>query len=172
MEVILLEKIHKLGELGDKVRVRAGYGRNFLIPQKRAVPATAENVEKFEAQRAELEKVQSDVLAAARARLAAMEDLAVTISAKAGPEGKLYGSIGTAEIAAAVSATGNELEKREVQLPDGALRELGEYEVMVHLHADAEALVKVNIVSEDAIPSAEADAVVADTSIELDDDTE
>jgi large subunit ribosomal protein L9 len=170
MEVILLEKIHKLGALGDKVRVRAGYGRNFLIPQKRAVPATAENIEKFEAQRAELEKAQSDVLAAANARLAAMVDLTVTITAKAGPEGKLYGSIGTAEIAAAVSATGNELEKREVQLPDGALRELGAYEVMVHLHADAEAPIKVNVVSEDAIPSAEADAVVADTGIDLDDD--
>tara|TARA_R110002096_G_scaffold3280_10_gene16315 strand:+ start:44 stop:565 length:522 start_codon:yes stop_codon:yes gene_type:complete len=170
MEVILLEKIHKLGALGDKVRVRAGYGRNFLIPQKRAVPATAENIEKFEAQRAELEKAQSDVLAAAQARLSAIVDLVVTITAKAGPEGKLYGSIGTAEIAAAVSATGNELEKREVQLPDGALRELGEYDVMVHLHADAEAPIKVNIVSEDAIPSADADAVVADTTIEPDDD--
>jgi len=151
MEVILLEKIHKLGELGDKVRVRAGYGRNFLIPQKHAVPATAENVEKFEAQRAELEKAQSDSLAAAQARIASMGELTVTIEAKAGTEGKLYGSIGTADIADAVSATGNTLEKREVRLPDGALRELGEHQVTVHLHADAETQITVNIITEDDV---------------------
>jgi large subunit ribosomal protein L9 len=154
MEVILLERIHKLGDLGDKVRVRAGYGRNFLIPQKRAVPATPQNVEKFEAQRAELEKVQMSALASAQARVEAMADTAVTISAKAGAEGKLYGSIGTAEIAAAVSATGNELEKREVRLPDGPLREVGVHNVTIHLHADAETQVTVTIVAEDETTTA------------------
>jgi large subunit ribosomal protein L9 len=154
MEVILLERIHKLGDLGDKVRVRAGYGRNFLIPQKRAVPATSQNVEKFEAQRAELEKVQMSALASAQARVEAMADTAVTISAKAGAEGKLYGSIGTAEIAAAVSATGNELEKREVRLPDGPLREVGVHNVTIHLHADAETQVTVTIVAEDETTTA------------------
>lgn len=157
MEVILLEKIHKLGELGDKVRVRAGYGRNFLIPQKRAVPATPENVEKFEAQRAELEKAQQSALVAAQARVEALTGTAVTITAKAGAEGKLYGSIGTAEIASAVSATGNELEKREVRLPNGPLREVGEHEVTIHLHADAETLVMVKIVAEDEISTGTAD---------------
>lgn len=149
MEVILLEKIHKLGELGDKVRVRAGYGRNFLIPQKRAVPANQENVEKFESQRAELEKVQSSALSAAQIRIDALGGVEVVIAAKAGTEGKLYGSIGTADIAEAVRATGNELEKREVRLPDGPLREVGDYEVTVHLQADAETTVTVHVVAEE-----------------------
>ncbi len=149
MEVILLEKIHKLGDRGDKVRVRAGYGRNFLIPQKRAVPATQQNIEKFEAQRADLEKAQSDALSVAQRRIEGMADLSVTIAAKAGAEGKLYGSIGTADIAAAISATGNDLEKREVRLPDGPLRELGEHSVTLHLQADAETSVMVCVVTED-----------------------
>ena len=149
MDVILLEKIHRLGELGDKVRVRAGYGRNYLIPQKRAVPATPENVEKFESQRAELEKAQSNALAAANGRLASFEEFEITVIAKAGTEGKLYGSIGTAEIAEAVIATGNDLEKREVRLPDGALREIGAHRVVLHLHADAETTITVNIVAEE-----------------------
>jgi len=149
MEVILLEKIHRLGDLGDKVRVRPGYGRNYLIPQKRAVPATTENVKKFESQRAELEKAQSNALAAANARLEAFEEFSVTVTAKAGTEGKLYGSIGTAEIAEAVIAAGNNLEKREVRLPDGALREVGEHRVVLHLHADAETTITVNIVEEE-----------------------
>jgi large subunit ribosomal protein L9 len=149
MEVILLEKIHRLGGLGDKVRVRAGYGRNYLIPQKRAVPATAENVEKFEGQRAELEKAQSTALAAANGRLESFNDFAVTVTAKAGTEGKLYGSIGTAEIAEAVIATGNKLEKREVRLPDGPLRDVGDHQVVIHLHADAETTITVSIVAEE-----------------------
>ena len=149
MEVVLLEKIHKLGELGDKVTVRPGYGRNYLIPQKRAVPASPDNIEKFEAQRAELERVQSDAHAAALARSEAISGVSVTITAKAGTEGKLYGSIGTAEIAAAVTATGNQLEKREVRLPDGPLRELGEHSVNVHLHADTEASITVEILADD-----------------------
>lgn len=151
MEVILLEKIHKLGNLGDKVRVRAGYGRNYLIPQKRAVPATPDNVEKFEAQRGALELAQADARAAAQARVDAIADLTVTISAKAGDEGKLYGSIGNVEIAAAISAAGGKIDKREVRLLNGPLREIGEHQVTVHLHADVETLVTVQLVAEDAI---------------------
>ncbi|MDA0823212.1 MAG: 50S ribosomal protein L9 [Proteobacteria bacterium] len=151
MEVILLEKIHRLGQLGDKVRVRAGYGRNYLIPQRRAVPATAENVEKFESQRAELEKAQSSTLAAALSRVEKLSGLEVTVSAKAAAEGKLYGSIGAAEIAEAVGATGNQLEKREIRLPDGPIRDVGTHIVTVHLHADAETTITVVVVSEDAV---------------------
>jgi len=151
MEVILLEKIHKLGNLGDKVRVRAGYGRNYLIPQKRAVPATPDNVEKFEAQRGALELAQADARTAAQARVDAIADLTVMISAKAGDEGKLYGSIGNVEIAAAISAAGGKIDKREVRLLNGPLREIGEHQVTVHLHADVETLVTVQLVAEDAI---------------------
>ncbi|MFT4581055.1 MAG: large subunit ribosomal protein L9 [Gammaproteobacteria bacterium] len=150
MEVILLEKIHRLGQLGDKVRVRAGYGRNYLIPQKRAVPATAENIEKFEGQRAELEKAQSSSLAAALARVEKLSVVEVTVSANASAEGKLYGSIGAAEISDAVGATGNQLEKREIRLPDGPIRDVGTHIVTVHLHADAETTVTVIVESEDA----------------------
>ena len=107
MEVVLLEKIQNLGDLGETVKVKPGFGRNYLIPQKKAVPATPENVEKFEAQRAELEKAQADALSAAQARAAGLEEFAVQIAAKVGSEGKLYGSIGTAEIASAVSAAGH-----------------------------------------------------------------
>lgn len=151
MEVILLEKIHKLGNLGDKVRVRAGYGRNYLIPQKRAVPATPDNIEKFEAQRGALELAQADARTVAQARVDAIADLTVTISAKAGDEGKLYGSIGNVEIAAAISAAGGKIDKREVRLLNGPLREIGEHQVTVHLHADVETLVTVQLVAEDAI---------------------
>ncbi len=149
MEVVLLEKILNLGELGEKVKVKPGFGRNFLIPQKKAVPATPENVEKFEAQRAELEKAQADALKAAEARAAALNEFAVTIAAKAGTEGKLYGSIGTAEIATAITEAGQQVEKREVRLPEGALREIGEHEVSLHFHTDVDVIVKVNIVADE-----------------------
>ena len=150
MEVILLEKIHRLGNLGDKVSVRPGYGRNFLIPNRKAVPATAENIAKFEEQRAELERVQADALGRANARAAQLNEMAVTIAAKAGAEGKLFGSVGTGDIAEALVALGAECEKREVRLPDGPLREVGEYEVEIHLHPDVNATVKVTVVNEDA----------------------
>ena len=149
MEVVLLEKIQNLGELGDTVKVKPGFGRNYLIPQKKAVPATAENVEKFEAQRAELEKAQAEVLKAAQDRAAALNEFRVQIAAKVGSEGKLYGSIGTAEIADAVSAAGHELEKREVRLPEGAIRETGEHAVGLHFHADVDIEIVVDIVAED-----------------------
>jgi len=149
MEVILLEKIRKLGALGDQVRVRPGYGRNYLIPQGKAVPATKDNIEKFEARRSELEQAQADVLASATARAEKLDGLSVTLTRKAAAEGKLYGSVGPADIAEAVTAAGVELSKREVTLPEGPLRVTGEYELGVHLHADVDATVKVQIVAEE-----------------------
>jgi large subunit ribosomal protein L9 len=157
MEVILLEKIQNLGELGDKVRVKSGYGRNYLLPQKKAVRATPDNIEKFEAQRAELEKAQAAGMVSADRRAEQLRDLAVTVAAKAGPEGKLYGSVGTADIAAAINAAGHELEKHEVRLPSGPLRELGEHAVGLHLHADVDVTVNVTIIADDAEPVVSAD---------------
>jgi large subunit ribosomal protein L9 len=150
MEVILLEKIHNLGKLGDKVRVRAGYGRNFLIPRKKAVPATGDNITKFEAQRIELERAQADAHGAAVARAAALENVEVTILAKAGTEGRLYGSVATTEICAALAAAGHVVEKREVRLPTGPLRALGRYDLDVHLHADVNARIAVVVVADEA----------------------
>jgi len=150
MEVILLEKIRKLGGLGDQVRVKPGYGRNFLIPQGKAVPATSENIAKFEARRAELERAQTDALGAAQARAARIHDLTVKLVRKAGAEGKLYGSVGTTDIAEALTeASGVEVTRKEVLLPEGPLRVTGEYEIQVHLHADVDATIKVEVVAEE-----------------------
>ena len=148
MDVILLEKIANLGNLGDKVNVKGGYARNFLVPQGKATAATAANVEAFEARRAELEKQAAEKKAQADARAAKLAELTVTIAANSGDEGKLFGSIGTRDIAEAVSAAGVELDKSEVRLPNGALRNTGEYDVEVHLHTDVEATVKVVVVAE------------------------
>ena len=148
MEVILLEKIGKLGNLGDKVAVKAGFGRNYLVPQGKAVPATAANVEKFEARRAELEAAAAEKLAAAQARAEALEGLNVSIVSKAGDEGKLFGSIGTKDIADAITAAGAEVEKSEVRLPEGALRHTGEFEVAIQLHPEVTATVKLTVVAE------------------------
>lgn len=148
MEVILLEKIGKLGNLGDKVSVKAGYGRNFLVPQGKAVPATEANVAKFEERRAELEAAAAEALAAANARAEALNEKEVTIVSKAGDEGKLFGSIGTKDIADAVTAAGAEVEKSEVRLPEGALRHTGEFEVAIQLHPEVTATIKLAIVAE------------------------
>ncbi len=150
MEVILLEKIRNLGDLGDKVSVAAGYGRNFLMPQGKAVAATKANIEEFEARRAELEKQAAEILAAAEARAEKLNGLTLTIAANAGDEGKLFGSIGTKDIADAATAEGVELEKAEVRMPHGAIRNTGEYEYEVQLHSDVVASIKVNVVAEDA----------------------
>ncbi len=149
MDVILLEKIKNLGNLGDKVKVRAGYGRNYLIPHGKAVSATSANLEKFEARRAELEKVQAEHLQKAQTRAEQLNKVSVTIARKAGAEGKLFGSVGTIDISEAVKATGNELAKHEIRLPDGPFRTIGEFEVNVHLHADVEATVKIHIIAEE-----------------------
>ena len=149
MEVILLENISKLGKLGDTVNVKAGFGRNYLIPQGKAVYATADNVAQFEARRAELEAAAATTLAAAETRAEAINALGlVTISAVAGDEGKLFGSVGTRDIADAISALGCEVDKSEVRLPDGPMRELGEYEIDIQVHGDVTAMVAVAVVAE------------------------
>jgi len=149
MEVILLENISNLGGLGDKVDVKAGFGRNYLIPQGKAVPATEDAVAKFEARRAELEAAAADSLAAAEARAATLNEMQlVTIPANAGEEGKLFGSIGTRDVADAVTAAGVAIDKSEVRLPEGALRELGEYEINVQVHGDVTAIIALAVVPE------------------------
>ncbi len=148
MQVILLEKIEKLGELGQQVNVRPGFGRNYLIPSKKAVPATPENAEKFEAQRAELEKAQTDTLARAQARAETLNTLELTLARKVVDDERLYGSVGVGDIADAAQAAGGELTKHEVRLPDGPFRALGEYEVELRLHADISARLKLKIIAE------------------------
>lgn len=148
MNVILLEKVHNLGDLGDQVNVKSGFGRNFLIPQGKAVSATPENVSKFEARRAELEKAAAEKLAAAEARKASLEGVEISIAHKAGDEGKLFGSVGTADIAQAISAAGVEVAKSEVRLPEGVLRNVGDFEIDVELHSDVVASVKLAIIPE------------------------
>jgi large subunit ribosomal protein L9 len=148
MKLILLQKVVNLGGLGDKVDVKPGYGRNFLVPYGKAVPATAANVAAFEAKRAEYEAKADAVLAAAQARLAGLEGASVTITANASTEGKLFGSVGARDIAEAFTAAGHKLEKSEVIMSEGAFRRIGEFEVTVHLHADVETKVKVTIVAE------------------------
>lgn len=149
MEIILLDKVANLGSLGDKVDVKAGYARNYLVPQQKAVPATKKNVEFFEARRAELEAKLADVLDTAKARAEKINSLAtVTIASKAGDEGKLFGSIGTRDIAQAVTAAGVEVAKSEVRLPNGVLRTVGEHEVHFQVHSDVFAKLNVNIIAE------------------------
>ncbi len=145
MDIILLQKVDNLGDLGDKVHVKNGYGRNFLIPSGKAVPATEENLKVFEARRAELEKEAAGKLAAAEARKAQLDGLAISVNCKSGDEGRLFGSVGTSDIAKAVSDAGQQLEKREVLLPNGPFRVTGEYEVDIHLHADVNATIKLTI---------------------------
>ena len=147
MELILLEKIANLGNLGDKVKVKSGYGRNFLLPQGKATPATAANVAAFEERRAELERLAAEKRAHAEARAEQLNELEVTITATAGDEGKLFGSIGTADIADALTASGLEVAKSEVRLPNGTIRQTGEYDVVVVLHTDAQAVIKLIVVA-------------------------
>jgi len=149
MEIILLEKVHKLGALGDRVNVKPGFGRNYLIPSGKAVSATADNVAKFDARRAELEKQQQEAMAEATARAEKLNNVTVSIARKAGEEGKLFGSVGTADISEAVTATGVELSKQEIRLPEGPIRSVGEIELDVQLHADITATIKVNVVAEE-----------------------
>jgi len=150
MDLILLQKVTNLGNLGDKVKVKPGYGRNFLVPQGKAVPATAANVAEFEAKRAEYEAKAKASLDGAEGRKAKLEDATVTIAANASTEGKLYGSVGPRDIAEALTAAGMPVEKSEVVMGEGPLRNIGEYDVLVHLHADVETTVKVVIVAEAA----------------------
>jgi large subunit ribosomal protein L9 len=149
MEVILLEKVHKLGDLGDQVKVKPGFGRNYLIPSGKAVSATTENITKFDARRAELEKQQQEASATATVRAEKLNAVSVSIARKAGAEGKLFGSVGTIDIAETVTETGVELAKHEIRLPEGPIRSIGEFELTVQLHADVSATIKVSVVPEE-----------------------
>ena len=148
MELILLQKVTNLGALGDKVKVKPGYGRNYLVPQGKAVPATAENVAAFEAKRAEYEAKAKSIHDDAEARKAKLEGASVTIKANASTEGKLFGSVGPRDIADAFTAAGLPLEKSEVVMGEGAFRNVGEYEVVAKLHADVETTLKVVVEAE------------------------
>lgn len=148
MDLILLEKIQNVGDLGDVVKVKAGYARNYLVPQGKAAPATKENIAHFEARRAELEAVAQDKLGKAQARQAALKELLVEITANASEEGNLYGSIGPREIAIAVTDLGHEVNKSEVIMGEGPIRTVGEFEVPLQLHTDVEVIIKVVVIPE------------------------
>jgi large subunit ribosomal protein L9 len=149
MEVILLQKVANLGNIGDRVKVRSGFGRNYLLPQGKATLATRDNIARFEARRAELEKAAREHLVSATERAEAMKDFKLTIHAKAGTEGKLFGSIGTADIAEACQKSGFKVERSEVRMPSGPLRSVGEHVVNLHLHADVDLPLHVTIVAEE-----------------------
>ena len=148
MEVILLDKIGKLGGLGDKVTVKPGYGRNYLVPYGLAVPATKDNVAAFEAQRAELEAQAAERKAEAESRAEQLNDIELSLVSKAGDEGKLFGSIGPRDLADAISSSGIEVSKSEVRMPLGPIRQTGEYDIALHLHAEVDATVRVVVVAE------------------------
>ena len=145
MEIILLEKIANLGAMGEKVNVKPGYGRNYLIPQGKAAAATAENIADYEARRVELEKASADALTAAQARREELLDKVITIASHAGEEGKLFGSVGTADIAHALTEGGTAVERHEVRLPEGAFRVIGEHDVLIQLHTDVAVTIKLLI---------------------------
>jgi len=149
MDVILLTKVANLGDIGDRVKVKSGYGRNFLLPEGKATLATPANVAKFEARRSELEKIAKDQLAAAQGRAAALEGFTLRIAAKAGSEGKLFGSVGTTDIAEACTAQGHKVARSEVRLPNGPIRTVGDHQVVLHLHTDIDVQLPVTISAED-----------------------
>ncbi|HPQ94367.1 MAG: 50S ribosomal protein L9 [Thiothrix sp.] len=153
MDVILLKKVDNLGVLGNVVSVRSGYARNFLIPTGRAKMATRENMAEFEQRRAELEQAAAEIMVEAEARRAKLQDMVLTIKAKAGSEGKLYGSVTNIEIAEAINAAGIAVERREIRMPDGPLRQTGDYEVQLHLHTDVDATIRV-VVEEEEVSAA------------------
>ena len=149
MDVILLQKVANLGTIGDRVKVKSGYGRNFLLPSGRATLATLANVARFEVRRAELEKLAGVELGSAQQRADSLRDFRLTITAKAGSEGKLFGSVGTSDIAEACTAAGYKVNRSEVRLPTGSIRAIGEHQVTVHLHTDVEIALTVIIVAEE-----------------------
>ncbi len=149
MEIILLERIDRLGGLGDRVNVRPGFARNYLLPKGKAKLATAENIAEIEARRAELENHEAEVLAAARARAEQLDGLEVSITAKSGGEGKLFGSITNANITEAINEKGIEIEKSEIRMPEGPIRVAGEYEIDIHLHAEVNSIIKLEVIAEE-----------------------
>lgn len=148
MEIILLEKVQNLGDLGEKVNVKAGFGRNFLIPAGKAIPATEANTAKFEARRAELEKMAAEKLAVAQARADKLAEISITITRKASDEGKLFGSVSNADMADAITEAGVEVTKADVRMPDGAIRTTGEFDIALHFHTDVDAKLTVTVVAE------------------------
>ena len=148
MQIILLEKIANLGSLGDQVTVRPGYARNYLFPQGKAVPATKANVEQFETRRQELEAQAEGRLVAALSRKEKIEETELSVAVKAGDEGKLFGSLGNRDVADLATAAGLELSKAEVRLPEGPIRQVGEYDIQIQLHAEVEASLKLHVVAE------------------------
>lgn len=148
MEVILLEKVANLGNLGDKVTIKSGYGRNYLVPQGKAVAATAKKIAEFEVRRAELEKAAAEKLLAAQSRAADLAKLTIVIAHKAGDEGRLFGSVGTQAIAEAITAAGVDVAKHEVRLPEGVIRHVGSYDIDIHLHTDVNATMSIQITAE------------------------
>lgn len=156
MQVILLQRVVNLGKLGETVDVKAGYGRNYLIPQGKALPANEANIAKFETRRAELEALEAEELSAANARAEALADVNVIMRAKSGDEGKLFGSIGARDIADALTKSGLEVDRSEVKMPEGAFRQIGEYKVTIQLHHDISTDILVTILSEDT-PTADED---------------
>ena len=149
MEIILLQKVANLGNIGDRVKVKSGYGRNFLLPKGKATLATADNIAKFESRRAEIEKAAKVDLDAAKARAAKLEGFKLTLTARAGGEGKLFGSVGTTDIAEGVSQAGHAIERSEVRLPNGPIRQAGEHTVQLHLHTDLTIDLPVVIIGEE-----------------------
>jgi large subunit ribosomal protein L9 len=149
MEVILLQKVASLGDIGDKVKVKPGYGRNYLLPQGKAALATPANLAKFEERRAELEKLAADDLSSAKLRSGQLEDFRLRLTAKAGSEGKIFGSIGTSDIAEALSAAGIRVERSEVRLYSGPIRVVGEHHVKLHLHSDVVVDLPVDVIGEE-----------------------
>ncbi|HJO36711.1 MAG: 50S ribosomal protein L9 [Pseudomonadota bacterium] len=145
MEVILLERLENLGDLGERVNVKSGYARNFLIPKRKAVPATAERIAEFETRRADLEAAAAQLREQAQARADQLEGLRLTLSARSAGENRLYGSISTVEIAEAAQAEGAQIERKEIRLPEGAIREAGEHEVEIYLHPDVSATILVEV---------------------------
>ncbi|PTY36138.1 50S ribosomal protein L9 [Saccharospirillum sp. MSK14-1] len=148
MEVILLEKVGKMGVLGDTVNVKGGYARNYLVPQGKAVPATKDNIKYFEERRAELEKAEAEKLAAAQQRAEKLAEIEVTVAANAGDEGKLFGSIGPRDVADLITAAGVEVSKAEVRMPEGPIRATGEYNIAIQVHPDVDAEVHIIVVPE------------------------
>jgi len=149
MEIILMQKVANLGNIGDRVKVKAGYGRNFLLPQGKATLATAANIAKFEARRAEFEKAAKEELSNAQARAAKLDGIKLQLTAKAGGEGKLFGSIGTTDVAEALRKAGHTVERSQVRMPNGPIRQAGEHVVQLHLHTDVNVDLPLIIVGEE-----------------------
>lgn len=148
MQVILNEKIHKLGDLGECVNVKAGYARNYLMPQGKAIQATKVNIALFETRRSELEKIAAEKLKVAEKEAASLAEVVLEISAKAGESGKLFGSIGTRDVAEALATQGVKVDRQMIRMPEGVLRELGEYDITLHLHTDVDVTIQVKVVEE------------------------